>query len=80
MSNFRSLTSDEHEAVTRYALDQFAINPNADWKARLRKKWTGGNAKGVLLSLMITHGLDWLDQYSLSDWPMERFRNPADSN
>lgn len=76
MIDLRPLTSEEHEGVTRFALGLLALNPNFDWKVRLRKKWTSGTAEGALLSLMITHGPEWLEHYSLSEWPMERFRKP----
>lgn len=74
MHIFRPLTPEEHEAITRFALQQLAQNPDADWKKHLRKKWAAGTVKGVLHRLVITHGVDWLADYSLADWPMERFR------
>ncbi|TIO39094.1 MAG: hypothetical protein E5X96_01375, partial [Mesorhizobium sp.] len=69
----KRLTTDQHAALTA-----FALKHGDDWK-QLNRAWIDGAAGEILQPLYSSHGLSWLDGYSLADWPRSMF-DPLDAD
>ena len=64
------LTTEEHAAVTAYALAH-----GENWKDDLLADWMDGRTQGTLQHLRNSRGPSWLADYSLADWPKSMFSN-----